>query len=480
MNIQLPSLHTTSREPVASRPLPEASASAHDPAGFASLLRQTQAAPQPMQTAPPPPHRAVSAPSEVHDARASTAAAPAPPATQPAAHEQGPDADPMDKPNLADGTPTTAPQGRPRPAAPGKPRPEGPTGVAQRDADVAGSATPERDTTAAGKAGLELLPPLPPLHLPALATDTLPGPTPATWPAALPAAQRGTPASDASAPPITAGGAARLNPGAMPDTAAGPSPQSPPGLPGAPSSPSSANSASAPSAPSAPDLKTDAVSMRPSADKAAANEAPVAAEAATNGRLFAPALTAQAVDTTPPQAAVARSADAGIAIGMSFVPNPEPGARTAPAVAVALATPVTAPEFAQELGLRMSVLAQGGVQHAELHLNPADMGPVSVQIVIDGSQAQVEFGADVAATRAAIEAGLPALASALQDAGFTLTGGGVSQHARGRGDGNSGNEGGSAAPRTRRIHGMAVDAATHAAGATRQRTVTLGGLDLYA
>ena len=472
MNIQLPSLHTPSREPVASRPLPEASASAHDPAGFASLLRQTQAAPQPMQNAPPPPHRADSAPSEVHDARAATAAAPASSPTPPAAHEQGPDADPMDKPNLADGTPTTAPQGRPRPAAPGKPRPAGPTGVAQRDADVATSATPERDTTAAGKAGLELLPPmpplppLPPLHLPALATDPLPDPTPATWPAALPAAQRGTTVSDASAPPTTAGSAARLNPGATPDTATGPSPH-----PGAPSSPS---------APSAADLKTDAVSMRPSADKAAANEAPVAAEAATNGGLFAPALTAQAVDTRPPQAAAARSADAGAAIGTSFVPNPEPGARTAPAVAVALATPVIAPEFAQELGLRMSVLAQGGVQHAELHLNPADMGPVSVQIVLDGNRAQVEFGADVAATRAAIEAGLPALASALQDAGFTLTGGGVSQHSRGRGDGNSGNEGGSAAPRTRRIHGMAVDAATHAARATQQRSVTLGGLDLYA
>ena len=451
MNIQLPSLHTTSREPVASRPLPEASASAHDPAGFASLLRQTQAAPQPMQNAPLPPRRAESAPSEDHDAPAATAAAPASSPTPPAAHEQGPDADPMDKPNLADGTPTTSPQGRPRLAATGKPRPAGPTGVAQREADMATSATPERDTTAAGKAGLEVLPPLPlpplpPLHLPALATDTLPDPT-------------------------SAGGAARPNPGATPDTAAGPSPQSPLGVPGAPSSPS---------APSAADLKTDAVSMRPGADKAAANEALVAAEAATNGGLFAPALTAQAVDTTPPQAAAARSADAGVAIGTSLVPNPEPGARTAPAVAVALATPVIAPEFAQELGLRMSVLAQGGVQHAELHLNPADMGPVSVQIVLDGNRAQVEFGADVAATRAAIEAGLPALASALQDAGFTLTGGGVSQHSRGRGDGNSGNEGGSAAPRTRRIHGIAVDAATHAARATKQRTVTLGGLDLYA
>ena len=102
---------------------------------------------------------------------------------------------------------------------------------------------------------------------------------------------------------------------------------------------------------------------------------------------------------------------------------------------------------------------------------------------MDGNRAQIDFGADVAATRAAIEAGLPARASALQDAGFTLTGGGVSQHSRGRGDGGNGNdarEGGSAASRTRRLEGMATDAATHAVRVANQRNVRLGGLDLYA
>ena len=53
------------------------------------------------------------------------------------------------------------------------------------------------------------------------------------------------------------------------------------------------------------------------------------------------------------------------------------------------------------------------------------MGPVSVQIVMDGTQARIDFGADLAATRHTIEAGLPELASALRDAGFTLVGGGV-------------------------------------------------------
>ena len=50
---------------------------------------------------------------------------------------------------------------------------------------------------------------------------------------------------------------------------------------------------------------------------------------------------------------------------------------------------------------------------------------------MDGAQARVDFGADSATTRELIESGLPELAAALRDAGFTLAGGGVSQHSAG-------------------------------------------------
>ena len=150
-------------------------------------------------------------------------------------------------------------------------------------------------------------------------------------------------------------------------------------------------------------------------------------------------------------------------------------------LAVNLPTPLASPEFAQALGVQLSMLATGGVQHAELQLNPAEMGPVSVQIVIDGTKAQVDFGADLAATRQALEAGLPELAGALRDAGFTLTGGGVSQHSGSR----SGSQ--DEAPRDGRNSrhgdgtGRNADAGSLAAGAARQRrTVAAGGVDLYA
>ncbi|WP_457427803.1 flagellar hook-length control protein FliK [Roseateles sp. P5_E7] len=91
--------------------------------------------------------------------------------------------------------------------------------------------------------------------------------------------------------------------------------------------------------------------------------------------------------------------------------------------------PLHGPAFAPELGARVSLMAVDGVQHAELQLNPADMGPVTVQIVVDGSQAQVSFHALQAETRQALEQSLPDLAAALQGQGLTLSGGGVFQQA---------------------------------------------------
>lgn len=156
--------------------------------------------------------------------------------------------------------------------------------------------------------------------------------------------------------------------------------------------------------------------------------------------------------------------------------NPLLGAarESAAPLTVNLPTPLASPEFAQALGVQMSVLAADGVQRAELQLNPADMGPVSVQIVIDGTSARVDFGADLAATRHVIEAGLPELAGAMRDAGFTLTGGGVSQHSGGR----------HAAPDTPGGGGPGrqrdADAGDTPLRAAPQRRAMAGGVDLYA
>jgi len=90
-----------------------------------------------------------------------------------------------------------------------------------------------------------------------------------------------------------------------------------------------------------------------------------------------------------------------------------------------LAAAVDTPAFAPSLGATLSLLARDGVQHAQLSLHPAELGPVAVQIAVDGTQARIDFHAAHAATRAALEAALPDLAAALRDSGLTLAGGGV-------------------------------------------------------
>ena len=87
-------------------------------------------------------------------------------------------------------------------------------------------------------------------------------------------------------------------------------------------------------------------------------------------------------------------------------------------------------EFAPALGSQLSVLVRNGIEHAQLKLNPAEMGPIEVRISIDGQQAQVDFSAAQAHTRQALQDAVPALATALRESGLTLTGGGVFEQPR--------------------------------------------------
>lgn len=84
-------------------------------------------------------------------------------------------------------------------------------------------------------------------------------------------------------------------------------------------------------------------------------------------------------------------------------------------------------DFAPALGLQISTLTRNGIPEARLHLNPAELGPIAVQIELDGRNAQVVLAASHAETRQALEQALPQLASAMRDAGFTMAGGGVFQ-----------------------------------------------------
>ena len=221
----------------------------------------------------------------------------------------------------------------------------------------------------------------------------------------------------------------------------------------------------------------------PTAVDARGSEPAVASEALTGPRSnptpvatdLAPAVQdAGGAVATPLHALAAPAAGAAREIAASAAPSA--------ALPVPIATALDAPEFAHHLGAQISVLARTGVQRAELRLNPAEMGPVAVQIALDGERAHVDFGADRAATRDVLQASLPALATALREAGFTLAGGGVS--ARGGGDaapGQGGPHGGGADGSDRASRrGATMAHGSAAAEAPLHRAVHAGAIDLYA
>jgi flagellar hook-length control protein FliK len=198
-----------------------------------------------------------------------------------------------------------------------------------------------------------------------------------------------------------------------------------------------------------------------------------------DARAAASELLQAATASTPPEAAPAAATPSFAAALAQAMPAPANGASSAPPPAdAAVRAPLHSPDFAPELGTRVSLLAVDGVQQAELQLNPADMGPVSVQITVDGSQAQVSFHAAQAETRQALEQSLPELAAALQGQGLTLSGGGVFQQAARDKDHGQQAQGGEGADRgTRR--GAGPVGATAAGAATPPRR-TVGLLDTFA
>ncbi len=225
-------------------------------------------------------------------------------------------------------------------------------------------------------------------------------------------------------------------------------------------------------APTASDSGTGVAGARAAAAAAATGDAP------TTPRAGGPA-AALPVEAAP-HSASARSDAATLA---ALAGLPQPASAVAPAPGEAAAAPVQADiaeavgtePFAPALASRLSVLVREGVEHAQLRLNPVEMGPIEVRIRIDGVHTQVDFSAAQAHTRQALQEAVPALAGALREAGLTLTGGGVFDQPR--------EPRGETAPRDARHSQTSRDctAGEAATAATAPRPSRARGvLDLYA
>ena len=127
------------------------------------------------------------------------------------------------------------------------------------------------------------------------------------------------------------------------------------------------------------------------------------------------------IDAAPAHAGTAAGAIASEAAGAPAAGPITPAPIYSPDGRTSVATPVNHPDFGQELSQRVVLLARGGVQTAQISLQPADLGPVGVSIQIHGHAATLAFTAAHEATRAALEASLPRLREAFAASGLQLS-----------------------------------------------------------
>lgn len=109
--------------------------------------------------------------------------------------------------------------------------------------------------------------------------------------------------------------------------------------------------------------------------------------------------------------AVATPAAGGPATTASMAAN----VRTIP-----IAVPIHSPVFTQELGGQLAIALRADLGQAELILSPADLGPVRVELSLDGNAARVVFAAQHAETRQALEQSLQDLRTLFAEQGLSL------------------------------------------------------------
>ncbi|RPE02939.1 flagellar hook-length control protein FliK [Candidatus Pantoea deserta] len=77
-------------------------------------------------------------------------------------------------------------------------------------------------------------------------------------------------------------------------------------------------------------------------------------------------------------------------------------------------------EWQQALSQQIVMFSRNGQQNAELRLHPEDLGAIQISLKLDNDQAQISMASSHSQVRAALEAALPQLRSALAENGINL------------------------------------------------------------
>lgn len=89
--------------------------------------------------------------------------------------------------------------------------------------------------------------------------------------------------------------------------------------------------------------------------------------------------------------------------------------------------PVNQTGWGEAVGHRLMMMVNGKIQSANIHLNPAELGPIEVRVNVNHEHATVHFVSSNSTVRSAIEDAFPDLKEMFSQNGLSLAGANVSQ-----------------------------------------------------
>ena len=88
---------------------------------------------------------------------------------------------------------------------------------------------------------------------------------------------------------------------------------------------------------------------------------------------------------------------------------------------LSIPTNIQNPNWSQQMAQQVSYMIKGGFQQAEIKLNPAHLGPMEIKLMINDDQASINFVAQHAPVRDALDNALPRLKEMLEQQGLNLS-----------------------------------------------------------
>lgn len=117
------------------------------------------------------------------------------------------------------------------------------------------------------------------------------------------------------------------------------------------------------------------------------------------------------------------------AVSLQSIQSSPTGMR--PSIVMPLNIPVGQPGWDRAVGERIQWMVGQNIQHAEIKLNPPNLGPLEIKVSLQNDQTSVTFVAAHAPTREALEASIPRLRELFGEINLNLANVDVGQHQAG-------------------------------------------------